>query len=403
MKKSLLATLVVLLSVSFTVAQENSIRAATLMQLGKLTASDGLANSEIGRTLSASGNTVVISHGTEVYVFAKPSGGWGNSTESARLVASDGTAGFSAAAVSGNIVAASAIESTTQVGSVYVFVRPAGGWSGTVTESAILSDAGQHCFGTTIGISGGTIVVGTGMWGAFYFSNCVFVMPAGGWKNATQANATLSVPINASTTFVPLAISGNTIVIGVPGNFTGEGTLYVFAKPTAGWSGTLNPSAILIASDANLDHELGFELAISGNTIVANSVDIINGAGKAYIFVEPFGGWVDMTETAQLMPPQGSLGFPSSVAIGGNAVMIGAANTTVDFNQLQGAAYVFVKPQGGWKTTSTSNAELISSDGAAGDAFGSSVAIGGNNFFVGAPLATVNSNLLEGAAYVFGK
>lgn len=399
MKKLQLAVLVILFTLSFSPAnaQESLTSATTPVQLGKLTASDGAVNSQLGHALSASGNTVVINHGTEVYVFAKPSSGWGNSTESARLIPSDGSANFNAAAVSGNVVAVSAFENSTFVNDLYIFVRPSAGWSGNVTETAILSDSSQFCFGSSVGISGGTVVVNsTG-------TACVFVMPSGGWKNATQANATLSIPINGNPFSVPVAISGNTIVAGVPSNFESEGTLYVFAKPTAGWSGNLNPTATLIASDANFGQNLGQAVAISGNTVAATSVSEFGGVGKVYVFVEPSGGWVDEFETAQLQPPQGSLGFANAVAVSGNTVIVGAASTTIGFNQLQGAAYVFVKPQGGWKTTAKANAALVSSDGAAGDAFGSSVAIGGGNFFAGAPQATVNSNQFEGAAYVFGK
>jgi hypothetical protein len=351
--------------------------------------------------MSVSGNTLVVS---QKYVFVKPSTGWGNSTESATLAPSNGTAGFLASAVSGNVIAVSAYEPTMSfVGDVYVFVRPAGGWSGTVTETAILSDSSQFCFGGAIGISAGTIVLGFGTINGVSVGNCVFVMPQGGWKNATHADATLTVPFSGSNLIASTAITGNTIVMGIPGNFVDEGTLYVFTKPSSGWSGNLNPTATLVASDAQLNGQLGFAVSISGSTIAATSMNDLGGASKVYIFTEPAGGWVDEFETAQLRPPKGSLGFASSVAIAGNSVLVGAASTTVNFNQLQGAAYLFIKPQGGWKTTAAANAELSSSDGEPGDAFGSSVAIGSGSYFAGAPYAAVNGNALEGAAYVLGK
>jgi hypothetical protein len=399
MKKNLLLLLMVVL-ISFSAgAQQNT--PASLMQLAKLTASDGTVDSQFAKTMAASGNTLVVKTGAEVYVFVKPTAGWGDSTETATLVPSNGTAGFFAVAVSGNVVAVSAVEAN-QLGDVYVFVRPAGGWSGNVTETAILGDRSQFCFGSTIGISANTIAVGTGTSGAFGFGNCIFVMPAGGWKNATHATATLTVPINATNTSVPLAISANTVVIAVPGSFETEGTLYVYVKPASGWSGTLNPTAVLIASDGRPEQALGGAIAISGNTIVATSENSL-GLGRVYIFVEPSSGWVDTTETAQLRQPPNAIAFALSVAIGGNTVAVGAPLTTVGFNQLQGTAYVYLKPQGGWKTTSKFNAEIVSSDGAPNDNFGTAVAIGGGNVFVGAPFATIGGNSLEGAAYVFGQ
>src|SRR5439155_9243118 len=126
MKKSLLSTLLVLISVSVQLAsqaQNSNASASAVMQLAKLTASDGGANSQFGSNLAASGNTVVA-HGVsstglwETYVFVKPSTGWGSSTESAKLAPSNGTAGFGAVAISGNTIAISAIE-TDFVGDVY--------------------------------------------------------------------------------------------------------------------------------------------------------------------------------------------------------------------------------------------------------------------------------------------
>jgi len=175
MQRSLLSSLFVLISLSVPIAsqaQNSNASAAAVMQLAKLTASDGGYNGQFGSKLAVSGNTVVVkglsSAGlAETYVFVKPAAGWGSSTESAKLVPSNGTAGFGAVAISGNTIAVSAVESL-YVDDVYVFVRPAGGWSGNVTETAILSDSSQFCFGTTIGISGNTIVVGTGAGGGVF-------------------------------------------------------------------------------------------------------------------------------------------------------------------------------------------------------------------------------------------
>ena len=398
MKKFLLAILVACTLIPLARAQENP---ASLMQLGKLTASDGTENSQFGKTMVAGGNIVVVNH---TYVFVKPPAGWGDATESATLTPSNGTAGFLAAAISGNVIALSAYESAMNyVGDVYVFVRPAGGWSGTVTESAILSDSSQFCFGAAIGISAGTIVVGSGNINGTSFGNCVFTMPKGGWKNATHADATLTIPFSGSFTATSLAITGDTIVNGAPGNFLDEGTIYVFTKPSSGWSGNLNPTATLVASDAQFNDDLGEAVSISASTIAATAPNALGGTRKVYIFTEPAGGWADEYEAAELRPPKGSLGFASSIALAGNQVLVGAPYTTVNFNQLQGAAFLFIKPQSGWKNTAVANTEVVSADGAPGDSFGSALATGGGNYFAGAPTATVNGNLLEGAAYVIGK
>ena len=57
-------------------------------------------------------------------------------------------------------------------GAAYVFDQPAGGWSGTLSQNAVLTSSiltsrtahsGTGLFGTAVAISGGTIAVG-GVW-----------------------------------------------------------------------------------------------------------------------------------------------------------------------------------------------------------------------------------------------
>jgi hypothetical protein len=391
MKKCLLALVVL-----FASSAANAQTTAALMQLAKLTASDGANYSQFGTYAAISGNTAVVGdYGAqnEVYVFEKGPNGWMDTTESAKLVSSDGFVSFSQeAAISGNTIVVYGYDYSTNTYGVYIFEKPAGGWTGSVTETAILSG-----FYGVVAISGNTIVVGGG---TYNLIEDVFVRPAGGWKTTTQANATLTIPMNYYYGSV-LAISGNTVVVSAPQNF-GEGTLYVFVKPSTGWSGNLNPTATLIASNGRPSDALGTSVSVSGNTIVAGAPYANAYFGAVYVFVQPTGGWKDSYETAELMAPN-TIDLGLSVSISGNAIVAGSPGSTVGFNQGQGAAYVYLKPASGWKSTSTPNLELSATDGAPGDALGYSVAISGSTVLAGAPLAKIGSNYTQGAAYVFGK
>jgi len=121
------------------------------------------------------------------------------------------------------------------------------------------------------------------------------------------------------------------------------------------------------------------------------------GRGKGYVFVEPSGGWTDMTQTGWLIVPSGA---SFSVSIDSNTVVTGNPGATIGSNYSQGAAYVFVKPAAGWSNV-TPVATLTASDGAAGDSFGYGVAVSGNKIATGAPFATVGSNSSQGASYAF--
>jgi hypothetical protein len=163
--------------------------------------------------------------------------------------------------------------------------------------------------------------------------------------------------------------------------------------------------AELTSSDGVSGDEFGFSVAISGKTIVVGASQYNSSkVGAAYVFVEGPSGWANMTQTAKLTASDGAAGalFGSSVAFAdSNTVVVGAPHATVHGNQLQGEAYVFVKPGNGW-VDMTETARLASSDGKANDYFGYSVSGLGNTIAVGASQASPQVQF-QGAVYVFVK
>jgi hypothetical protein len=143
----------------------------------------------------------------------------------------------------------------------------------------------------------------------------------------------------------------------------------------------------------------GISIATSGNTVVVGDFDAnIEDFGTVDVFVKPAGGWSNMTQTATLSSSDNGAGFGVSVAVSGDIIVVGAANTS-NFNRqgaTPGAAYVFVKPAGGWRDM-TETVKLTASDGLPGDAFGDSVSISGTTIAVGAFFV----NNFSGRAYVF--
>ena len=89
--------------------------------------------------------------------------------------------------------------------------------------------------------------------------------------------------------FVPVAISGDTVVAG------GLVDLYVFEKPVSGWQNATE-TARLSASAPGLHS--GARLGIDGDTIVAATQAV-------YVFVKPASGWRNATETARLTASDG--------------------------------------------------------------------------------------------------
>jgi hypothetical protein len=299
---------------------------------------------------------------------------------------------------------------------VYVFVKPTSGWSVLTTQKAkIIAPYGAIGFGSSVGISGNTIVVGAPYSGPNDQGLAyLFVKPRGGWTN-TFGNYTAQLsPSDLGGTIddnfgSSVSISLNTVVIGEPkGNNNAQpGAAYLFVKPASGWT-DMSETAELRGSNSLAGDEFGFSVSVSANTVVVGSycapVTVGCGPGAAYVFVEPLTGWVTGTETAELTASDGAdwNEFGESVSISGNALAIGAPAAVTGATKDQGAAYLYNKPLTGWATTSKFKAKLASSNGAPADSFGYSVAISYGTLAAGAPSQTVGSNVAEGAVYIFG-
>ena len=389
-----------------------------LIQLAELTSSDGQAGDEFGLSVAICGSAVVVGASEfnsstigAAYVFVKGANGWSNMTQTAKLTASNGAPGAlfgSSVACAGRTIVVGAphasVGSNQLQGEAYVFVEPLNGWV-NMTEKARLTaadGAGNDFFGYSVSVSRGAIVLGAPQASGQVVAQgkaYVFVKPVGGWKTTssftaelTAANAQFNNGLGAS-----VSISGNTLVAGAPGANSGKGAAYLFAKPVDGWKTTSTFNAELTASDGKADDLLGYPVSISKSTVAVGAYLAQVGsalyAGGAYIFVEPPNGWANMTETAKLTASDAQEGneFAYSLSLSGNKLVVGSAN-----NPSASAAYVFVKPLSGWKTTSKYNARLSSSDGYG---FAFSVAVGGGPIVAG----SIGKNSLRGAVYIFGK
>ncbi len=398
----------------------------------KLLASDGAANDDFGWSVAISGDTVVVgallhddigSDSGAAYVFVKPAGGWiGTLNQSARLRAFDEAAGDffgNSVAISGDTVVVGALlhdDIGSDSGAAYVFVKPAGGWTGTLNESAKLlaSDGAENdIFGYSVAIAGDTIVDGATLSndkGDDSGSAYVFVKPTGGWTGTLNESAKLLASDGAMGDRFgnSVAISGDTVAVGAwedTDKGFKSGSAYVFVKPAGGWTGTLNESAKLFASDEAPGDQFGLSVAIAGDTVVVGAGwDDDKGfdSGSAYVFVKPTGGWTGtLNESAKLLASDGAENdiFGYSVAIAGDTIVVGATLSN-DKGDDSGSAYVFVKPAGGWTGTLNESAKLIPTDGAAGARFGWNVAIEGNRVVVGAFLDDAKGPD-SGSAYVF--
>jgi hypothetical protein len=388
----------------------------------------GSACYQFGRSVAISGDTIVVGADEyllgfgsagwpgSAYVFVKPAGGWTTTrTYAAKLRASDGAPndrfGISVA-ISGDTVVVGAHFANGARGAAYVFEKPAGGWSGTLTESARLttSEAGENTYyGVSVAVSGDTVIVGTSPFGGGAGAAYLYTRPVSGWADTLSHDARL-VPSGGSPPKYgeSVSISGDVVVVGCSGANGNQGAAYVFLEPAGGWSGNVNQSATLTASPGVANSNFGFSVAISGDAVVVGAYNVYIGSypeGKAYVFVKPGGGWAGaLPQTATLSPSDGGSEkyFGFSVAISNDVVAVGAVR---DMGQ-RGSAYFFMKPSAGW-SDSTETFKVYASGGQAIDYYGSRIAIGGTSLadftmVVGSYQWQTMDKCRPGAAYVYG-
>ncbi len=399
-----------------------SLRTAALTATGvpfsqqaKLEASDGQEFDHFGESVSISGDTavigapfadinevpvlpqsgvlpqgVIINQGA-AYVFVRSGTVW---TQQQKLTASDGAFndgfGFSVA-ISGETIVVGALNQNGGQGAAYVFARSGGVWS--EQQKLTPSFVTVEFFGSSVGISGETIVVGapgnTGFLGAAY----VFEREGTIWQERQQLFSGERREEEQDQFGIAVAISDDTIVVGaladriggpVGGNFE-QGSAWVFRRSGAVW----DEETMLLASDgAELD-QFGSSVGIHNNTIIVGAHGP-SGIQAAYVFTRSLALW---SEQQKLTPSdEQAAGFGFSVGISGDTAVVGALQT----NSNQGAAYVFERSGTTWNETQT----LTADDGSPGDNLGRGVSIDLRSILIGA-VGEVSSGNERGAAYVF--
>jgi FG-GAP repeat protein len=415
--RKLLVISILVLCATFSLPETANTVPANWQQLAELTPTNRAKNDWFGISIAMSGNTVVVGDfdanieqfGT-VDVFVKPASGWTNMTQTATLTSSDSGVGFgTSVAISGDIIVVGAANTSNfhdpaaTPGAAYIFVKPAGGWKDMTETAKITASDGLpgDAFGNSVSISGTTIAVG-----AFFVNNFsgrvyVFTCSSGACTQAAELTASDS---NGILDYLgcSVAISGNTVVAGSYGHNNFQGSAYVYVEPTGGWT-DMTETAELSTSNGKASDNVGFSVAISGGTVVAGAPGAFTAYGAAYVYVEPPTGWASTENfTAALGAPDAAQGdsFSQSVGINeaGKAIVAGAPGANIGVNLEQGAGYAYALPASGWKNTRHAYAEVTASDGASADLMGVSVAVSGRTMVAGAPKSSS-----PGAAYVFGQ
>lgn len=355
-------------------------------QLAELKGSDTVASDEFGTSVGVSGNTVVVgtsgsAYSGRAYVFAKSSSGW---KQVAELKGSDtlATDRFgTSVAISGTTIVVGAYDHAKSAGRAYVFTKTGSGWK-QVAELKGSDTVAADFFGWSVAVSGTTVVVGAVGHAKYAGRAYVFSDAGSGWTQVAELTGSGTTTNSGFGTSV--AVSGTTAIVGAEGYAHGTGRAYVFTDGGTGWAQV----AELKGSGTVAGDNFGTSVAISPLTAVVGAYGRADNAGRAYVFGEKRGVW---TQTAELSGADTHAGdyFGLSTAISGPTLVVGAYDHAKD----AGRAYVFSKGASGWKET----AEMKGTDTVANDYFGVSVSVSGATVVAG----SYGQAKYAGRAYVF--
>jgi hypothetical protein len=184
------------------------------------------------------------------------------------------------------------------------------------------------------------------------------------------------------------ALQGGRVVSGSPGEAQQAGAVYVHDCV----AGHCAPGVRVAAVDLATGDLFGSALGLSAGTLAIAAPGQTPAA--VYVFVHDGAAWV---QQARIAAPDGALsaGFGGALALDGDRLVIGADQAS----SRAGAVYVYTRSGALWSF----QARLAPIDGAAGDGFGSSLALSGDSVLVGAPFraGAAPGSHARGAAYVY--
>ena len=255
-------------------------------------------------------------------------------------------------------------------------------------------------FGYSVALSNDTVVVGapyetvSGMSGAgevYLFNSATGALV----QTLTDPNPQIQGHFGIS-----VSISGNTVVAGasdvsVSGN-SDDGQAYVFDAATGSLIATLNSPYPAYEGD------FGRSVAVSGSSVIIGAFgESAAGdyyAGRAYLFGAVSG---NLAQSLASPSPQTTGLFGRSVAISGDAVVVGAPGQNASGVHQAGQVYIFDATTGGLTQTFSSPNPVANGFDAYIGNFGFSVAASGNTVAVGAPYDNEGGYTQGGAVYVF--
>jgi hypothetical protein len=197
-----------------------------------------------------------------------------------------------------------------------------------------------------------------------------------------------------------VSLYGNTALIGAPydddNNLSTSGSVYVFTRASA--DGTFTQQSKIHANDPASSDFFGVAVSLYEDTALIGASGDEDGSVYVFIRSSADGSFTQQSKfTSNNAGVDASFGY--SVSLHGDTALVGSTGASVDDIYLSGCVYVFTRSSA--DGTFTEQTQLVPSDSAAFDYFGTSVALYGNEALIGALYDDDNGISNSGSVYVF--
>ena len=326
--------------------------------------------------------------------------------------------------------------SSLDSGAVFVFINNGNNWSQQAFIKA--SNSGDDDgFGTSVAVSGDTLVVGAPREDAdgssenddsSMNSGAVYVFTRNGTSWTQQAYLKSSNLGTLDGFGSSVAIDGDTLLVGAVGedgdgnletddSVSGSGAVYAFTRTGTTWT----QQTYIKASNPGAGDNFGHNVSMDADTAIVGAPyersdgsseadDSVISSGAAYVFFRTGTTWL---QQAYLKAGNAAASnfFGFSVSVDGDFAVVGAPEDSSDGSSEadasavgSGSAHVFSRTGSAWSKQDYLKASNVE----AGDGFGLSVVVNGDRIAVGAPgedgngsSETNNALTDSGAAYIF--
>ena len=280
---------------------------------------------------------------------------------------------------------------------VYVFEKPASGWSSGTEDAVLTFSVSNTSTGERVKISENYILAMiNGPTNPANNGVAAFEKPSGPWVSTSSA-VRIARPFGTSSTQFGRGLTafGDTIMVA---SAEGDNPAYLYFKPPGGWGGS-----VIFTPDVTLEASVSMNVSNVSSFVSLNELHAYVGVegSPVHIYQRPSSGWNSLSGSSK------SEDFLLSASVGasslyGASLALVADSTLVVGDPSNNAVDIFFKGANGLWSSKTADEVVSATNSVVGDQFGIAVGLDSDlDLLIGANQSDRNSLTNTGSFYYF--